>query len=269
MRYIYIDEAGIDPKEPVTIVAGIIVDADHQWRSAEKALKELLDAVPDEIRPGFIFHAKAVSNGYKWRETWSEDARAAFLHEMMALPRKLKIPISLGMIRRTMPVNNDHKKLSAAQWQHVFAFYLCVNQADQYIRDYGEVDEVATVIAEDNDISRILRLSIKAIAPIRFSADKINLTQQERATGVIEQPLFYMIKRVVDGVHFVGKEDGPLLQLADACAFGFRRYFSGQSHGDEYLRSILGTDLVPEDWAGDMNGGIFHGHPKGTNHSEI
>lgn len=61
LRYIYIDEAGTSAKEPVTVVAGVIVDADTQYVAAEQKVASLLETVPAQHRnAAFPPHAKAI-----------------------------------------------------------------------------------------------------------------------------------------------------------------------------------------------------------------
>lgn len=60
MRFIYMDEAGTSEQEPVTIVVGLIVDADNQLASAETAMKDVLGSVPRKFQKDFVFHAADV-----------------------------------------------------------------------------------------------------------------------------------------------------------------------------------------------------------------
>jgi hypothetical protein len=87
-------------------------------------------------------------------------------------------------------------------------------------------------------------------------------TLREQETGTIVQNPADKISRIKDGAHFVGKADAPLLQIADACAFGLRRFFAEQKFGDEFVQSILGTPLIREDWSGNFSGGLFFPEPK-------
>lgn len=261
VRYLYVDEAGISAKEPVTVVVGIIVHADKQWRLAESNLKQVLEAVPEQHRPGFIFHATAVWSDMKLREGWGMDERLSLLHAVMSLPRQLNMPLAVGIVRReAKQPQNLSPKISPIQFQHLMAFYLCVSRADKYVRDYGEPEEVMTVISEDTDIHRTLRVVVKKTNPLTLLPDAISPTQAEQASGVIEQDGVFMVVRVIDSVHFVAKEGGLLLQIVDACAFGFRRYFSGQSHGEDFVRSMLGGNLIAEDWAGPSSASTFFWH---------
>ena len=64
MRFIYLDEAGISnpANEPYLVVAGVIIDADHQWMAVEPHLHVLAETcAPQPRRPNFVFHA--VSSG--------------------------------------------------------------------------------------------------------------------------------------------------------------------------------------------------------------
>ena len=60
MRFIYMDEAGTSEQEPVTIVVGLIVDADNQLASAETAMNDVLGSVPRKFQKDFVFHATDV-----------------------------------------------------------------------------------------------------------------------------------------------------------------------------------------------------------------
>jgi tRNA(Glu) U13 pseudouridine synthase TruD len=45
--------------------------------------------------------------------------------------------------------------------------------------------------------------------------------------------------------------------VADACAFGFRRYFSEQTFGVDFVKSIIGKELVLDDYAGPASFNLF------------
>ncbi|MDE5446607.1 DUF3800 domain-containing protein [Bradyrhizobium sp. CSA207] len=265
MRYIYLDEAGTSAKEPVSVVVGVIIHADHQYVVAEDRLREVFQSVPEQFREGFIFHAKSIWSDRAYRNVWSFEDRLNFLKEVMAIPRKIGIPIALGIVRRdsSVPAGVQSKE----KFQHVMAFFYCIGRADKYIRDHAHRSEVATVVAEDVDgVKEHLRAMVKLLKDPEFSAsmtlsqDQVHLTAEERWRGVYLQEHVNKVERIRDTVHFVSKQDGPLLQLADACAFAFRRYFSEQKHGDEFVRAVLGTDLIKEDWTGPASGGLFFGH---------
>jgi hypothetical protein len=68
VRLVYMDEAGISKaaEEPFTVVAGVVVHADHQLNCVESALERILIRhIPERVRDGFVFHATELFNGGK------------------------------------------------------------------------------------------------------------------------------------------------------------------------------------------------------------
>jgi hypothetical protein len=256
VRYVFIDEAGTSAEEPVTVVVGLIIDADKQLMLAEAAVSEVLGAVPKQFRTeDFEFHALEIWNSPKYREHWLMSDRLGLLRRMMALPRRLRIPITMCMARRDaegdFPIPEG---MTRAQVQHVMAFGNVITHSDKYIRDHAEPNEVATVVAEDvPEMRRHLQRLPKFFRDNPFRPSAVRPTLEEIRLGYTVQETDVRVSRIRSSVHFVQKGDDPLIQLADACAFGFRRYFSNQKFGEDFVMSILG-DLPPqEDFAGPIS----------------
>jgi hypothetical protein len=264
LRFVYMDEAGTSAKEPVTIVVGLIVNADDQLMFAETAVNEVLGAVPQKFKKGFVFHAKEVWGSQVYREEWAMADRLALLHSMMSLSKRMKIPIALGMMRRDaqVPANvSEAAEMTPEQYHHWMSFIMCVARADKYIRDHAGLREVAAVVAEDvPPMRKFLRVVPKLLKTNPYTAkpDSLRPTLAEVAAGYMTQQSEMRASRIRQSIHFVEKEDDPILQMADACAFGFRRYFSEQKFGKDFLRSILGREIVAEDFAGPGSGAVFH-----------
>jgi hypothetical protein len=87
------------------------------------------------------------------------------------------------------------------------------------------------------------------------------LTEREITSGIVTQTHPGPIDRIIDTVHFVSKGDAPLLQIADACAFCFRRYFAEQEYGGEWVEAMLGSPLVWNDWQGPGSDTTFSFDP--------
>jgi hypothetical protein len=124
-------------------------------------------------------------------------------------------------------------------------------------------------VAEDVDgVKDDLRALIKALKNEDFSKlvslpqGEISPSQEEIRRGVFSQEPIQKIERIRDTVHFVSKADGPLLQLADACAFAFRRCFARESFGDDFVLSMLGKNLELADWSGPGSGNLYFWHPR-------
>lgn len=259
VRYIFVDEAGISAKEPVSVVVGLTVDADRQLLFAETAVRDVLGGVPPEFRGGFVFHASDIW-GTRYRSNWALADRLAVLRAMMMLPRRLGIPISVGMVRRGGSLGPA--EMSVAEFDHVIAFHACITRADKYIRDHGAPNEVATVVAEDNPrMRRFLRNITKSEglrAGFTLPPGMLKPTLAEQEAGFISQESENRISRIRHAIHFVEKGDDPMLQLADACAFGLRRFFSELEYGHDFAVAINGTPPPLSDWSGPMNAATFY-----------
>ncbi|MFA6967145.1 DUF3800 domain-containing protein [Bosea sp. (in: a-proteobacteria)] len=260
MYYIYIDEAGTSALEPVTVVAGVIIDADRHWRLASEMVADVLDEyVPAAIRPNFLFHAKKVWGGLKeYRHLWTKEQRFDLIAAMASIPRFLPSAITIAKCRRDYRPPIDDR-LSPHAFHHLFAFTRCIARSNKYVRDWGSKNEVATVVAEDVPEKRkLLRIALE-IPEFSFpmDADHVIVSESEKRAGKVTQTNPGPIDRIVDTIHFVEKHQAPLLQIADACAFSFRRYFAGEEGGDAWIRAALGGDLIWSDWQGPASDSTF------------
>ena len=82
-------------------------------------------------------------------------------------------------------------------------------------------------------------------------------TIAERLSGNIRQELDFGVFRIRDGIHFQAKEESPFLQIADAVAYAFRRYFSGQKDGDVFIEAALGFAPKGPEWDNGESGGTY------------
>jgi hypothetical protein len=55
--------------------------------------------------------------------------------------------------------------------------------------------------------------------------------------------------RIRNTIHWVDKQDDPMVQIADACAYGLRRYFARQSFGEDFSTAIVGDIKVLRNFA--------------------
>jgi len=111
-------------------------------------------------------------------------------------------------------------------------------QASAFVRRFA-ANEVMTIVAEDvPELRRWLKRAITGGQKhgLRVVPPEHQLQTRAQVTaGQAAEAKLVGLSHIVDVVHFVEKQDAPLLQLADACAFGFRRFFAEQSGGDEFI----------------------------------
>jgi Protein of unknown function (DUF3800) len=265
LRYVFIDEAGTSASEPVSIVVGIIVHADNQCAPAEKAVRHVLDLIPQQVRGKCpTFHAKKIWGDSSLREKWSLDDRKFLLGSMMSIPRDLNLAVAVGACRRETQLPPDAlRSVTLVQAQHAIAFQECVARADSWIEKYANANEVATVIAEDvPESKRLLRHVAKWLQDVgyRIPRKDVRLVSLAPIKPLLSIDEFRIrkVSRIRMPIHFVEKKDEPLIQIADACAFGFRRFLSRQSHGQDFVRSILGHNQDAEKYPiEEWGGGIF------------
>jgi hypothetical protein len=266
VRYVFIDEAGTSAKEPTSVVVGIIVHADKQCALADKAVNEVLELIPEHARAVCpIFHATKIWGDRKLRDNWELPERKKLLSAMMSLPRELNLTLAIGACRRTTELPIDllqQRRISLAQAHHGIAFQECIARADSWINKYARYNEVATVIAEDVPESKsLLRHLAKYLLSVGYSIPRrdVRLVQHGSKPLVsIDEFRARKISRIRMPIHFVEKHDEPLLQIADACAFGLRRFLSELSHGQDFASAIFGSAQDMKKYPIDeWGGGIF------------
>lgn len=256
VRYIYVDEAGTSAQEPVTVVVGIIVKPDEHWAAVREEISSLVGSVPEQYRSGFHFHAKSIWGDKKYRDGWPMEDRLRLISQFASIPVRLGLSIALGKVRRDAGGQEslDHFKLnqrfSLAQWHHAQAFAACALRADGYLRERCDEGEIATLIAEDVPEMRAQIRGMFEIAKYFYVPPHI----------VGDQMPHQGISQIQDGIQFAEKSQAPLLQVADACAFCFRRFFSEQSYGVDLIRS-MGLNLNPSEWMGPWSYQIFSHDP--------
>ena len=93
--------------------------------------------------------------------------------------------------------------------------------------------------------------------PMFATAEHINPTAAEQQSGVVTQDGDLRVTRIRRNVHFVSKGE-PLLMVADACAFAFRRWLSEQAMGADFVEALLG--FVPNlyDYRGPSSAMTFY-----------
>lgn len=254
VRYIFVDEAGTSAREKVSVVVGIIANADDHVMSAEALALEVLRGVPFKFREGFKFSAKQIFGDEKFQADWSLTDRLDLLYQMMSVPRRIGMATVVGAHWRgatpwEQAINFDETYgkwgLTHPEIDHFNAFRMCIAVADRTIRRYAGAREVATVVAEDHPtmkehlkkIPRLLRDNASVLKPEHFRR-----TESDIAAGHLTQSGDVRVERIRNSVHFVEKEEDPLVQVADACAYGFRRFFNKEKFGIEFVQSILGPD---------------------------
>ncbi len=201
MRMVYLDKSGISSGEPYLVVAGVIITADGQWKQIEQYLYALRDKfIPESMRDGFIFHATEIYSGTKRfkRDEWSKDARWEILDQLVDIPRRFDLPVVCGFVRKA----EFQQRLSAhiktttalAVNAQAVAFNLCAMTIQRWMLTNTVADEVALLIAEDNNEARV---GVRSITNFNRNPDFSILDDDARE--------FLPLTRIIDTAHFAGK----------------------------------------------------------------
>lgn len=253
VRFIYLDEAGIsDPRyEPYVVTAGPLVHSDKQWKSLSRRLAKIADEhVPEEYRENFSFHATELFSGGKVfsRERFEKERRWKILEELVSIPGEMHLPITYGAVEREK-WKNPHINLSVAELTleaQGAAYVMCVGQAEAWMRNHAESDELAMVIMENNNQART------TISSAHHFARDLHKIQRpvsiDAASGRVTKtvPLFseeFGFERVIEDPHFAEKEGSSPLQIADICAFVIKRKLMNAQHCDRFFEP-LGAHLI-------------------------
>ncbi|MEO7774811.1 MAG: hypothetical protein ABIT61_08990 [Steroidobacteraceae bacterium] len=240
MRHVFIGDAGNDRHAPVAVIVGLITDLDTHYRPACHGLAGLLERVPEQHRGGFIFRAEEIWRSKNLARGWPQEDRQALLQRLMALARQLGIVSSIAAVRHS-PREARGTGMTPLQARHALAFTLCAGEADRHLRENCGT-ELGEVIAEDSpDSRRILRLCMQALKMQVFDSGESDKVTGE---GPIIKPGQFRVERLINAVHFVEATQVPVLQLADAVAFAFECYFSGEPTGETFVKSVCGPGIT-------------------------
>lgn len=252
VKFIFIDEAGTSgaQREQARVVAAVIVDADRQLLRAEALLDEALASVPARFSSGFVFHAEEIMNAVRYREYWRLTDRVNLLCDVMSIPRRLKMPIAFGYTRADSPKamgnvavpGRKPRRLKPFEEDAILAFQSCVGRADKLIRDYGEPDEIGTIVAERSDLQRMLGTvpSLLREKPIVAGPEHLVDRQIDIEQGYNSQDGVMKVTRIRKTIHFVGKNEDRMIWLSDAIAYGLKRFFNRADFGEVFYKSIGG-----------------------------
>lgn len=214
VKQVHMDEAGSSQREHHVVYASVLLDPDKQFRDAERLVAERVAAlIPLHMQPGFHFHAKDVFGKWRKQEGWRIEQCVEIVGAWMQIAHELNVPVGLSWLRKN--VTPDGKCVTNDEAQ-MLAFAEAVTLADEYMAEFAP-NEVASLIVEDES----------GIRP------KLRHIHRKLMAGGLSQYWNFneRVTHIKNGVMFASKEEAPLLQIADAFAFSFRRYLGGYPGG--------------------------------------
>ena len=252
VRSIYADETGISANDSISLVAGVIINEDTQWKSVEKFIIELIkEFSPPEHRESCVFRATDLYHCagpiFHHKKYPRERAREA-LKELLSIPRRFHIPISVGYFDKKdfwkgFGPKFPHFKARDREWlSHSLAYALCAVASEVYMVNQCGPDDLARFVAENNTTTHSAVRTMHKILQGKLGDDLLDFASEMANVDRTYLP----INRIVDTVLFAEKDDAPLLQIADVCAFIFRYWAEGKlgEYVDEYYDAFTGGDSL-------------------------
>lgn len=236
VRLVYIDEAGISrpDQEPFLTVAGVIVNADRELDQIERRLTEIVQQyIPQEHQKDFVFHAHELMSGRGIfdKNKIEPKRRMEIALALARLLADLKLPLPYGYIERkkfpvTVKPSPETSKHDLIVFAHVCTFMSCAVQIDQWMRKCT-TDEVCALIVERNSNAEKLMKDTQL-----YHQDKsITDTLDENAKK------YFPFAKIKEEPWFQDKRKNSPLQLADFCAYVYKRILMDPKH--KYCRPIF------------------------------
>lgn len=249
MSVIYVDEAGTSRDEPFRVVVGVNVPDGEHNDALRRAMTDLFDqCVPPKFRSDFQFHAKEVFNGGRLREEWPLEGRLNFYTSFLALAPKLGLPIHIGAVQAGTRLDGMSAK-SRGELDHVMAFIYMMDAANRHLQQRRPSTERLSMVYESiPEREGLIRAAYKMFkeASLDFGPEHLHRGFELQRGGRSHARMSG--ERYIDVPNFALKSDAPILQVADAIAFAFRRYLAEGSHGSTLLKAIIGRDRLPATW---------------------
>jgi hypothetical protein len=238
LRSVYVDEAGISNNghERTVVVAGVILYPDMQWRALEAHFQELkVQFVPLDKREDFVFHAKDIWHGEGkvfGRDVYVGDRREV-LRALCSTITKFELGVVYGHVSKQVIADSlDAASLpispkTVVQICYMAALADALGRANAWVGRYAKDEFVSVVIENNNELKRFGQRMFKELRSNTLSPEIRKVMPQLPFPHIMDVPSFMF------------KEDAPVLQLADFCAFILRRFLDGHEDAAEYLRPLM------------------------------
>lgn len=245
VRLAFLDESGRSRREPIIVVAGVIIHGDRAYRSIEDHLLAMVQRhIPENDQYGFVFHATDLfhGSGYFKRDRWPKPVRWLILEELAGITKRFSLPVIYGLVNKAQykiecvnralpPVDRDDQPI-IERAEHMTAFGNAEMAIDRQMHQYPS-DEICALICEDTDL---VKKAVKSAHEIMRAKSK-TAEVFAKFFGWTKQPWF-PLKKIVDTPHFASKSDSSLLQIADLCSFLIMRRLNRKEDSQVFFEII-------------------------------
>jgi hypothetical protein len=245
----FLDESGTSgaPHENIGVVAGVAVPQSMQEDVLKMVARLFDECVPAHFRDGFVYHTTDLLNSKKFRDRWPLASRLQLIHCMMRIPKYFRLPIIWAAVRKEHVVDYvgqpppGRREISQIEARHLVCFINCVGTINRYLEEKNETGHL--VVEQCESMQNRLHASFEAMR-----------SQPPAYFDTSAGSLKWSNDRIIAPAVFLPPED-PLLQVADACAFGVRSILARTTHCKAYARAISdesALDLIVSDVSGGL-----------------
>lgn len=248
VRLVYMDEAGISnpAHEPFLVVAGLIVHADEKLVAIEQDIDEIVKRhIPEEHWESFVFHAAELFNGGgkvfdRNNPDFPLSKRLDIAEEVAALPGRYNLPLAFGYVERDKfpQISSFPEDLPAREMviaQHATAFMVCALTVEYWMRKTAN-NEICMLIIEDNQQARRF---IKATQQYYQRQDAAENLGDELSQALLP------LRKIREDPVFQAKRPRSVLQLADFCAYVFKRNLMGDRRYQRFYSHLRPLEIRP------------------------
>lgn len=237
-HFVYLDEAGITTGDPVAVVSGPIIESRRALSIQNYMRLKLIELLrPDTLPNNFVISAKDLFHGtrsFRDEAVWPAERRFEILRFILQVPRLFNLPTVVGWVKRNAAAEaeEDHKRRLILA--HARAFILAAAPVEDYMRNHGNWDSVATMVVENNTDTRAAVINMaRNLRSAKFVKERLDPQIQE----------YFPLTRVLEDPMFVEKAWSHLMLMADACSFSLCRWYRG-FYAEWLLDELLG-DVRP------------------------
>lgn len=250
MRLVYVDEAGIShpEQEPFLVVAGAIVHADKALVATERHLDKIVKRhIPEAYWKDFVFHATHLFNwgGSVFTRNHPDyplTKRLEIAAEIASIPKRHNIQLAFRWLKRSeflqhveLPADLPKKEWVIAQ--HATAYMVCAMKVEHWMR-INASSEICMLVVEDNQQAR---RRIQETQRYYQRNDVVESLDDEAARR------HFPFRKIREDPLFQEKRSGSALQLADFCAYVFKRHLMGDSRYDPIFNALRSQIVVFRD----------------------
>jgi hypothetical protein len=251
VRVVYSDESGCGSikKEPVTVVAAIVLNLDRQWDSVSALMTAAKMATPRNLLHERTLKGSHLYSALRKNITGAKET----LERVLQIIVFEKVPIFYGAVDRAGCLHTDsNTKLKSPLEEYTFAFRHCLSAVDSAASAFASGEKVLW-IAEESDAQRELASrggheTIRLLKPIEFRDGRFVHTNESTS--------------IIDTIYFGKKQYSIILQLADICCSTITLHLLETFYGWKRTRVRPFFDLIRPHILGGSEKPDFFGFEK-------